>query len=102
MASWNMGLASCQKQTMSFEVSCSRKRDRDRERGSILPYKVVEITPPPKSLGVRCLPPANNDPILNILLLRNETFVWYGGKRAVFRFCYREYLSIFGFSRSSF
>ncbi|KAG4938468.1 hypothetical protein AAZX31_16G066200 [Glycine max] len=57
MASWNMGLASCQKQTMSFEVSCSRKRDRDRERGSILPYKVVEITPPPKSLGVRCLPP---------------------------------------------
>ncbi|KAG4379895.1 hypothetical protein GLYMA_16G070800v4 [Glycine max] len=58
MASWNMGLASCQK-TMSFEVSCSRKRDRDRERGSILPYKVVEITPPPKSLGVRCLPPQN-------------------------------------------
>ncbi|KAG4926887.1 hypothetical protein AAZX31_19G055900 [Glycine max] len=57
MASWKMGFASFQKQTMSFEVSCNRKRDRDRERGSILPYKVVEITPPPKSLGVRCLPP---------------------------------------------
>ncbi|KAL9315633.1 hypothetical protein ACSQ67_016634 [Phaseolus vulgaris] len=56
MASWNMGVASCHK-TMSFEVSCSRKRDRDRERGSIYPYKVVEITPPPKCLGVRCLPP---------------------------------------------
>ncbi|XP_004514008.1 uncharacterized protein [Cicer arietinum] len=54
----NIGLGSYKK-TMSFEVSCSRKRDRDRERGSnnIHPYKVVEITPPPKSLGVRCLPP---------------------------------------------
>ncbi|TKY63205.1 hypothetical protein E2542_SST13073 [Spatholobus suberectus] len=57
MASWSMGLASCQK-TVSFEVSCSRKRDRDRERGGgIHPYKVVEITPPPKCLGVRCFPP---------------------------------------------
>ncbi|KAK2413670.1 hypothetical protein QL285_036358 [Trifolium repens] len=62
-----MALASCvlgsSHKTMSFEVSCSsRKRDRDRERGSNNnsihpPYKVVEITPPPKSLGVRCLPP---------------------------------------------
>ncbi|KAK7339586.1 hypothetical protein VNO77_20263 [Canavalia gladiata] len=55
-ASWNVGLCSYNK-TMSFEVSCSRKRDRDRERGSIHPYKVVEITPPPKCLGVRCFPP---------------------------------------------
>ncbi|GAU29033.1 hypothetical protein TSUD_165510 [Trifolium subterraneum] len=64
-SSWNMNigaLGSSQK-TMLFEVSCSnRKRDRDRERGSNNksihpPYKVVEITPPPKSLGVRCLPP---------------------------------------------
>ncbi|KEH22144.1 uncharacterized protein [Medicago truncatula] len=57
----NIGLASSykKKKTMLFEVSCSRKRDRDRERGSnsIHPYKVIEITPPPKSLGVRCLPP---------------------------------------------
>ncbi|RHN45162.1 hypothetical protein MtrunA17_Chr7g0227351 [Medicago truncatula] len=59
----NIGLASSykKKKTMLFEVSCSRKRDRDRERGSnsIHPYKVIEITPPPKSLGVRCLPPQN-------------------------------------------
>ncbi|KAK7260682.1 hypothetical protein RIF29_26931 [Crotalaria pallida] len=48
-------LCSCFKQTMSFEVSC-RKRDRDRDKDSIHPYKVVEITPPPKCLGVRCFP----------------------------------------------
>ncbi|CAI8612250.1 unnamed protein product [Vicia faba] len=48
----NIGVGSSQKM-MLFEVSCSsRKRDRD-----IHPYKVVEITPPPKSLGVRSLPP---------------------------------------------
>ncbi|XP_058736678.1 uncharacterized protein LOC131609063 isoform X1 [Vicia villosa] len=57
LTSWNrmnIGVGSSQK-TMLFEVSCSsRKRDR-----GILPYKVVEITPPPKSLGVRSLPPQN-------------------------------------------
>ncbi|KAL1314957.1 hypothetical protein HN51_041761 [Arachis hypogaea] len=58
MASWNSSLGSYQKQTMAFEISCrKRDRERDRERGSIHPYKVVEITPPPKCLGVRCLPP---------------------------------------------
>ncbi|XP_057720790.1 uncharacterized protein LOC130935198 isoform X3 [Arachis stenosperma] len=61
MASCNSSLGSYQK-TMAFEISCrkrDRDRDRDRERGSIHPYKVVEITPPPKCLGVRCLPPQN-------------------------------------------
>lgn len=57
LTSWNrmnIGVGSSQK-TMLFEVSCSsRKRDR-----GILPYKVVEITPPPKSLGVRSLPPVS-------------------------------------------
>jgi hypothetical protein len=74
-----MALASCvlgsSHKTMSFEVSCSsRKRDRDRERGSNNnnnsihpPYKVVEITPPPKSLGVRCLPPVSNLPFILII-----------------------------------
>ncbi|CAL0332999.1 unnamed protein product [Lupinus luteus] len=54
---WNIGVGSSssfKQQTVSFEVSC-RKRDRDRD--SIHPYKVVEITPPPKSLGIRCFPP---------------------------------------------
>ncbi|XP_057437362.1 uncharacterized protein LOC130729581 isoform X2 [Lotus japonicus] len=65
MAACNIGLGSSYHKTTSLEVSCSsrkRDRDRDRERGSsssssIHAYKVVEITPPPKSLGVRCLPP---------------------------------------------
>ncbi|PNX81218.1 hypothetical protein L195_g037235 [Trifolium pratense] len=64
-SSWNMnmGVLGSTNKTMSFEISCSsrkRDRDRDKERGSNSihpPYKVVEITPPPKSLGVRCLPP---------------------------------------------
>ncbi|XAR58221.1 hypothetical protein NMG60_11026634 [Bertholletia excelsa] len=32
-------------------------RKKERDRGQNLPYKVIEITPPPKSLGVRCFPP---------------------------------------------
>ncbi|XP_045798329.1 uncharacterized protein LOC123892562 isoform X1 [Trifolium pratense] len=66
-SSWNMnmGVLVSTNKTMSFEISCSsrkRDRDRDKERGSNSihpPYKVVEITPPPKYLGVRCLPPQN-------------------------------------------
>ncbi|XP_004514006.1 uncharacterized protein [Cicer arietinum] len=70
----NIGLGSYKK-TMSFEVSCSRKRDRDRERGSnnIHPYKVVEITPPPKSLGVRCLPP----PLDSIMHTSDPTHLYF-------------------------
>ncbi|KAK9676344.1 hypothetical protein RND81_11G070800 [Saponaria officinalis] len=34
------------------QIVC-KKRDKDKD---IYPYKVVEITPPPKHLGVRCLP----------------------------------------------
>ncbi|KAI4348200.1 hypothetical protein L6164_008953 [Bauhinia variegata] len=59
MASWNVVLGPYHNhKTRSFEISC-RKRDKDRERADInnYPYKVVEITPPPKSLGVRCFPP---------------------------------------------
>ena len=47
-----------------FAVECRKKdrdRDRDRERPERekehkYPFKVVEITPPPRCLGVRCLP----------------------------------------------
>ncbi|CAL5191627.1 unnamed protein product [Lathyrus oleraceus] len=49
----NIAVGSSQK-TMLYEVSCSSSRKRD---SGIHPYKVVEITPPPKSLGLRCLPP---------------------------------------------
>ncbi|KAK9119823.1 hypothetical protein Scep_017916 [Stephania cephalantha] len=38
-----------------LQVVCRRKeRGRDREQN--YPFKVVEITPPPKNLGIRCLP----------------------------------------------
>ncbi|GLT33208.1 hypothetical protein SLA2020_078120 [Shorea laevis] len=37
-------------------VSCRRK-DRGTEHHNNYPYKVVEITPVPKCLGVRCFPP---------------------------------------------
>ncbi|KAL3720295.1 hypothetical protein ACJRO7_005172 [Eucalyptus globulus] len=36
-----------------LQISCRKK---DRERDSRHPYKVIEITPPPRSLGVRCFP----------------------------------------------
>ncbi|KNA05324.1 hypothetical protein SOVF_191480 [Spinacia oleracea] len=32
-------------------------KKRDRERDQHQPYKVIEITPPPKHLGTRCFPP---------------------------------------------
>lgn len=35
------------------QIFC-RKKERDRDQ--IHPYKVMEITPPPRNLGVRCLP----------------------------------------------
>ncbi|XP_010248633.1 PREDICTED: uncharacterized protein LOC104591487 [Nelumbo nucifera] len=35
-----------------LQVFC-KKKDRDRD---IYPYKVIEITPPPKNLGIRCFP----------------------------------------------
>ncbi|KAJ7974632.1 Sushi, von Willebrand factor type A, EGF and pentraxin domain-containing protein 1 [Quillaja saponaria] len=53
MASWSMGMCSYEK-TRVFQVLC-RKRDRERNRDNY-PYKVVEITPPPRSLGIRCFP----------------------------------------------
>ncbi|GAA0143081.1 hypothetical protein LIER_35677 [Lithospermum erythrorhizon] len=37
------------------EVVC-RRREKDKGQHNNYPYKVIEITPPPKSLGVRCFP----------------------------------------------
>lgn len=38
-----------------LQISC-RKRDREQHQHDRHPYKVVEITPPPTDLGVRCFP----------------------------------------------
>ncbi|XP_039819879.1 uncharacterized protein LOC120682168 isoform X2 [Panicum virgatum] len=37
-----------------------RERERDREKEHKHPFKVVEITPPPRCLGVRCFPTVRN------------------------------------------
>ncbi|KAH9624821.1 hypothetical protein KSS87_018137 [Heliosperma pusillum] len=34
------------------QIMC-KKREKEKEQ---YPYKVIEITPPPKHLGIRCLP----------------------------------------------
>ncbi|XP_058093736.1 uncharacterized protein LOC131239860 isoform X2 [Magnolia sinica] len=36
-----------------LQVSCKKREKKDGDR---YPYKVIEITPPPKNLGVRCFP----------------------------------------------
>ncbi|KAJ6866654.1 hypothetical protein NC652_038029 [Populus alba x Populus x berolinensis] len=53
MASWNVG---AYQKTPALDVTC-RKKERDRGRSH--PYKVIEITPPPKNLGIRCFPPVS-------------------------------------------
>ncbi|TQE03033.1 hypothetical protein C1H46_011397 [Malus baccata] len=50
MVSSNLGFSPRPK---LLQVSC-RKREKNRDNYD--PYKVIEITPPPKSLGVRCFP----------------------------------------------
>ncbi|XP_051114549.1 uncharacterized protein LOC127240118 isoform X1 [Andrographis paniculata] len=39
-----------------LQIFC-RKKDKERGGQKNFPYKVIEITPPPKSLGIRCFPP---------------------------------------------
>ncbi|CAH1420617.1 unnamed protein product [Lactuca virosa] len=41
-------------QMMQHQIVC-RKKEKGRDQN--YPYKVIEVTPPPKSLGVRCFPP---------------------------------------------
>ncbi|XP_037494315.1 uncharacterized protein LOC105633937 isoform X2 [Jatropha curcas] len=53
MVSWNLG-AYKYKKTSVLNICC-RKKERDRDH--FHPYKVIEITPPPKNLGIRCFPP---------------------------------------------
>ncbi|XP_073013317.1 uncharacterized protein [Typha latifolia] len=37
------------------QIMC-RKKEKDRDSDHQHPFKVVEITPPPRNLGVRCFP----------------------------------------------
>ncbi|WVZ86158.1 hypothetical protein U9M48_032990 [Paspalum notatum var. saurae] len=45
----------CRKNKDGRDSSSSRERDRDGKEHKY-PFKVVEITPPPRCLGVRCFP----------------------------------------------
>ncbi|KAK1432737.1 hypothetical protein QVD17_09635 [Tagetes erecta] len=40
-------------QMMMLQIVC-RKKEKGRDQN--YPYKVIEITPPPRNLGVRCFP----------------------------------------------
>ena len=54
-----------------LEVMCRKKdRDRakDRDRDHLYPYQIVEITPPPRNLGVRCLPLVCILPIVRLII----------------------------------
>ncbi|PON41566.1 hypothetical protein PanWU01x14_288380 [Parasponia andersonii] len=53
MACWKLGLYPKPK-SPAVQVNC-RKKEKNRE--NYHPYKVIEITPPPRNLGVRCFPP---------------------------------------------
>ncbi|GMY13284.1 LOC110641329 isoform [Fagus crenata] len=54
MVSWNLGLGTSHKrEVLQFQVFC-RKKEGNRDNHH--PYKVIEITPPPKNLGIRCFP----------------------------------------------
>ncbi|XP_021719161.1 uncharacterized protein LOC110686861 isoform X1 [Chenopodium quinoa] len=46
-------LAPLQKVQAPLLVCKKRERERDQKQA----YKVIEITPPPKYLGIRCFPP---------------------------------------------
>ncbi|XP_022888849.1 uncharacterized protein LOC111404265 isoform X2 [Olea europaea var. sylvestris] len=37
------------------QIQC-RKKEKERGGQNNYPYKVIEITPPPKNLGIRCFP----------------------------------------------
>ncbi|KAK8717013.1 hypothetical protein V6N13_044298 [Hibiscus sabdariffa] len=67
------GLVSYQQSHGGFHVIC-RRREKGRENHSNYPYKVVEITPPPKSLGVRCFPPVHTD-INGMMIPRHQELV---------------------------
>ncbi|XP_026442394.1 uncharacterized protein LOC113341901 isoform X2 [Papaver somniferum] len=55
MASSNMVQLHKSQQQRGFQVFC-RKKEKDYGENSNYPFKVIEITPPPKNLGIRCFP----------------------------------------------
>ncbi|KAG2710455.1 hypothetical protein I3760_04G027800 [Carya illinoinensis] len=52
MASWSSAIHS-ERQVLQVQVFCRKK---DKNRDNFHPYKVIEITPPPRNLGIRCFP----------------------------------------------
>ncbi|KAH8519248.1 hypothetical protein H0E87_000874 [Populus deltoides] len=61
MVSWNLG---AHQKTPALHVTC-RKKERDRDHS--YPYKVIEITPPPKNLGIRCFPTVCFFPFVSVI-----------------------------------
>ncbi|KAI3991758.1 hypothetical protein MKX01_038156 [Papaver californicum] len=55
MASSNMVQLHELQQQRGLQVFC-RKKERDYRENNNYPFKVIEITPPPKNLGIRCFP----------------------------------------------
>ncbi|XP_062010215.1 uncharacterized protein LOC133726639 [Rosa rugosa] len=49
---------------------CCRKKERSRDNYDL--YKVIEITPPPKNLGVRCFP--SNMQCGEIVTIESQTY----------------------------
>ncbi|KVH92801.1 hypothetical protein Ccrd_005141 [Cynara cardunculus var. scolymus] len=45
------------KPQMMHQIFC-RKKEKGRDQN--YPYKVIEVTPPPRNLGVRCFPPRSH------------------------------------------
>ncbi|KAK7858366.1 hypothetical protein CFP56_013081 [Quercus suber] len=88
MVSWNLGLGASQKvrrfipqlnssrEVPQLQVFC-RKKERNRDNNH--PYKVIEITPPPKNLGIRCFPSMREKDHANILFVPCELHGWDWG-----------------------
>lgn len=71
----NCSLTIIWQQTPALDVTC-RKKERDRDRS--YPYKVIEITPPPKNLGIRCFPPVSFSFLLLFLQTSNTEHSCFG------------------------
>ncbi|GAV68565.1 hypothetical protein CFOL_v3_12068 [Cephalotus follicularis] len=49
-------LGSYQKTLALHVISCRKQESSSSSRSHFYPYKVTEITPPPRNLGIRCFP----------------------------------------------
>ncbi|XP_019196650.1 PREDICTED: uncharacterized protein LOC109190589 isoform X2 [Ipomoea nil] len=67
------------------QILC-RKKEKDKGGQNHQPYKVIEITPPPKNLGIRCFPSVQKTCNTNIaaLNIRIEIFAGHTKKERSF------------------